>query len=110
MQFLILAALSACDNPVALFTASAGKVDAACTNPVDYCARARCEVKNLGPAAAPATVTFTLHRPDGTKITAQEFVMLDAGEEAEVHHDFGEARLGDENDELKLDCSAAAGN
>lgn len=109
MRFLIAFALTACDTPVALFSATAGKVDAACTNPVDYCARARCDVKNLGPSSAPATVTFTLYRPDGTKITAQEFVMLDPGEETEIHHDFAEARLADD-DELKVDCSASAGD
>ena len=98
---------SACDAIGPRFEVKGGKVDAACSGIFEYCSRARCTVKNLGSSAAPATVTFKLHQPDGTIVSADEYVMLNPKEPKEVRHDFREARLVDEG-ATTVECAAAA--
>lgn len=89
------------------FEVQGGKVDGACSGLLDYCARARCSVKNLSSRSAPATVTFELHQPNGSTVSASEYVMLNPKETKEVHHDFQEARLLDKSG-TTVNCSAAS--
>ena len=89
------------------FDVQGGKVDGACSGLLDYCARARCSVRNLGSRAAPATVTFELHQPNGRTVSATEYVMLNPKESKEAHHDFQEARLLDKG-ATTVNCSATS--
>lgn len=105
---LLLGASFACALPgVSTFEVTGGEVDRSCTGLLDFCVRGTCTVKNLGDQAAPATVTFQLHEPDGTTVTAEEYVMLQPKEARPVSHDFAEAKRKDAKG-LTVTCTAAA--
>lgn len=105
---LVLSMVLACGGLIDPgFEVHGGKVDGACSGLLDYCARARCSVKNLSAKPAPATVTFELHQPNGSTVSGSEYVMLNPKETKTVHHDFQEAKLLDMKS-TTVNCAATA--
>ena len=66
---------------------------------------AHCQVKNLGNAPAPATVTFTVKLKDGTTTMADEYVMLQPKELKTVDHAFYTLKIVDPAD-VTIACKA----
>lgn len=109
LVLLLLAATPlACALPaLSSFEVTGGEVDRSCSGLLEFCVRGTCTVKNLGAQAAPATVTFQLREPDGTVVSAEEYVLLQPKEARAVSHDFPEAKRKDAKG-ITVSCTATA--
>lgn len=70
-------------------------VDDSCTKLFDYCVRIACEVANDGDGSGPLAVKVELITPGKPTVSATESVVLAAGTDGKVTHDFRDARLSD---------------